>query len=218
MMNEYWIAGKPATYATKSERTWKISVFNTLKSVKQYSGDIEFEFVFKSEYFNKVNFDVDNLCEPVFAVLTSKMGWFGGKRTTIHRWKATKRVGDIEGMYIRAFDVQLNKDTERKMIFNGIYKGVFPNKATDDSIPKWINNGYKYIRINQYGISFEFGSNKLSIATISDGKVKHIIDCLYPVIGGKSGYPEDNKINSLVVERNTVDLGEDEVRIRIWEY
>ena len=62
-----------------------------------------------------------------------------------------------------------------------------------------------------------FGAQKLSIASLSDGKVKHIIDCLYPLIGGKKGAPEDHRIVELYVVKSVPGLNNDQVQITIWE-
>jgi hypothetical protein len=70
---------------------------------------------------------------------------------------------------------------------------------------------------NACTIHIQFGSKNLSIATISDGKVKPVIDCLYPIIGGSAGAPEDEKIEAIVVEKQIENLEDDMVKITIWE-
>lgn len=50
---------------------------------------------------------------------------------------------------------------------------------------------------------------------LKNSSVKSTIDCLYPIIGGKKGSPEDWRVDFLEVEKGVQDLDEDSVRIEI---
>ncbi|QAT39091.1 hypothetical protein [Clostridium sp. JN-9] len=218
MSKEYWIKGKPATFATSREKPWKEEIINTLGNKKNNFEAIEFEFIFNDDNFKKYEFDIDNLCEPVFAVLTTTLGWFYGKRINIKYWKAKKRIGDIEGLYIREIDKNTVSLPNTIPIFDAIFKGKFPNKATDEAIPKWIKEISEFKKANnKCTIHLQFGSKNLSIATISNGKVKPIIDCLYPIIGGNAGAPEDEKVETIIVEKQIENLEDNMVKVTIWE-
>lgn len=103
----YWIPGFPATFATSREKAWKNQIYQAL-SGKQFCGNrIGLEFVFTRDNYEKYQFDIDNLCEPVFAVLTSSLGWFSGKRKNIALWTARKRIGDEQGLLIRNMAIKM---------------------------------------------------------------------------------------------------------------
>lgn len=103
--------------------------------------------------------------------------------------------------------------------FDEIYEGELPKRATDPEIPTWINSLGTNVKINEDGrfsLRLQFGGNKVNIGDIVTGKVKSTIDCLYPLIGGKRGDPEDYKIDFLQVEKNVKDINESAVRISVW--
>jgi hypothetical protein len=102
-------------------------------------------------------------------------------------------------------------------LFDEVYDGVLPNKATDVEIPSWIKRLGQFKVKNRCSVRLEFENTPLSIATISSGKVKPIIDCLYPIIGGVPGAPNDETIEMLTVERVNNYTKKPAVRITIWE-
>ncbi|WP_377943913.1 hypothetical protein [Alicyclobacillus fodiniaquatilis] len=56
----------------------------------------------------------------------------------------------------------------------------------------------------------------MNIGEIPDGPVKHILDCLHPILGGKEGSPNDMGIEQVTVMKGTDDLANDEIGITIW--
>lgn len=99
---------------------------------------LELAFRISDANITKYALDVDNLCEPVFEVLTSKLNWVWGKRVNITGWRAVKSKDENEGMLLKEVDGILSKRSVDEACFGGIFKGKFPNKATDIEIPKWI--------------------------------------------------------------------------------
>ncbi len=57
----------------------------------------------------------------------------------------------------------------------------------------------------------------MNLGDIATGKVKSIIDCLYPVIGGNMGSPEDWRIDILEVTKGIKILPENAIRVSIAE-
>ena len=223
MKTKYWISGFPATFATNREKEWKDQIYKAL-SGKQYCGSsIGLEFIFNKDNFGKYQFDIDNLCEPVFAVLTSSLGWFSGKRTNIALWTARKRIGDEQGLLIYSIDSCPPEIANCSPLFDEVYDGKLPEKATDKVLPSWIDErikekfGQQFKPPKRCSVRLQFENMQYSIATISDGKVKPIIDCLYPIIGGDPGAPRDEIIDALVVERVSSSAQRKAVRITVWE-
>jgi hypothetical protein len=102
-------------------------------------------------------------------------------------------------------------------LFDEVYDGALPAKATDDSMPLWIKKFGRFKTLKRCSIRLQFENTPVSIATISSGKVKPVIDCLYPIIGGVSGAPHDEIIDMLIVERVCNSAQRPAVRITIWE-
>jgi len=56
------------------------------------------------------------------------------------------------------------------------------------------------------------------LGNISSGTIKPIIDCLYPVLGGKIGAPDDHGIRLLVVQKGVNEIPQESVRIIVSKF
>ena len=218
MSFQYWITGRPATFATRSEAPWKEKIISQIGNRKNENNSLELEFNILNENYEQKGFDIDNLCDPVFTALTSKLGWYNGSQVNIISYRAIKIKGGIEGMVLKdieKIDFAIEKATVQ---FDEIFKGSFPKNARDPQIPDWLSqfNNLKNIK-GECGLALRFGTKKRSIASISDGIVKHIIDCMYPIFGGKPGAPDDHLISDLYVQKSVDGLSENEVRITVYQ-
>lgn len=72
-------------------------------------------------------------------------------------------------------------------------------------------------RQDKVAIRFQFSSEKVNIGNIASGSVKSLIDCLYPILGGRLGAPDDWRVDILQVEKGVQGLLSDSVRISIWK-
>ena len=214
---KYWVNGFPATFATSREKIWKQQIYQALVGKQYDDNKVNLHFVFSKDNYDKYQYDIDNLCEPVFAVLTSSLRWFSGKRGNITLWTASKCTGKEQGLLIRNIDSDTALTPSSVPLFDEVYDGVLPKKATDDKIPSWIKRLGQFNVVNACAIRLSFENTPVSIATISSGKVKPIIDCLYPIIGGVPGAPNDEIIEMLTVERVSNSTNKPAVRITIWE-
>ena len=220
--NSIWVNGVPATYATKAERPWKDCLCNTVTVAPQcevgYTG-LKLRFILPTFAPKGHPLDVDNLCEPVFSVLIGKLGWFQGKRSNLRWWHATKAEGNSYGVQITAredvmYDLEVGLG---KAVFDSVYTGDLPRKATDTQIPTWISSlETTRLEDSRFVVRLLFGSEKINIGDIATGKIKSLIDCLYPIIGGRSGNPEDWRIDTLIVHKGISTLLQDSVRVSIW--
>ena len=61
-----------------------------------------------------------------------------------------------------------------------------------------------------------FGSRTINLGDIATGRVKNVIDCLYPALGGTAGAPDDHRIRALEVRRNCSEAPLDGVIVRLW--
>lgn len=222
----FFIEGSPTPFATKAEAAWKECLRQGIppnQGIQNWQGVV---LTFHLDSFTRNNqpFDIDNLVEPIFSVLVGEKKYFGGRRPNIRWWYAkrlqTKPSGvDIElsteypyrGTLRASIPPQKGSDlairvakitsTGYKVIFDSVYSGLLPQSATSPEIPLWL----KGMNLNTLGQDRAFlylcFSQEINIADISTGKVKHVIDCLYPILGGQPGNPEDWKIDELFVEK-----------------
>ena len=215
--------GTPATFATKKEVPWKIELKCSIPTplIEKFNG-LNLKFVLPTLAPNNQLLDIDNLCEPVFSVLINSLGWFGGRRPNLIWWHAIKVCGQPSGLHL-----SMEPTTPPEMMgeyespfFDETYEGVLPSKATDPQIPSWLDSLKKFgspKNNDRFIIRLQFGGTKVNIGDIATGKVKALIDCLYPVIGGCKGKPEDWRVDILQVEKGVINLKNDSVRISMWK-
>lgn len=202
-----FVWGRPAPFATTLEKAWKEALKAQIpeKEDNLILRGIKLIFHLESFFHNNRPFDLDNLVEPVLSVLVNKKGYFGGKRSNIRQWYAKKVKSSAEGV-----DIELSEDSplslNRKLLIDDVYNGAIPSSAKSKDLPDWLTS--KTIKHPEKGdrfsvhLSFPEGIN---IGDIATGIVKSTIDCLYPVIGGSAGSPEDWRIDEILVEKGRVN-------------
>lgn len=198
----FFIKGEPATFATNSVKIWKLILAFAIplcQGVNKYSC-ITLRFTLSSPTRNGHSFDLDNLVEPVFSVLTGEKGYFSGKRTNLLWWYAKKNIGTPAGV-----EIELSGDSpliriKGTEIFKDEYDGELPKSSTSEALSSWlISQGFRERTHERYGIHLIF-TERINIGEIATGAVKATIDCLWPIIGGKPRTPEDWRIEELMVE------------------
>ncbi len=103
----------------------------------EYNG-VRFDFALDADKRRGQPFDLDNLCEPVFRVLVSDRGYFGGRRPNVKWWRATKLVGKPPGCTI---NLGVRPETDKlvgRVMFESVYRGEFPKSASDTGIADWL--------------------------------------------------------------------------------
>ena len=165
-------------------------------------------------------FDIYNLCEPVFSSLINKKGWLGGKRPNLKWFRATKMIDIKHGCSFKICNsLESVSPIKYKYAINSkIYSDNLPKNATDAEFSSWVKENYNVAKhLSSFYVKIEFGSSRINLGDIATGKVKSIIDCLYPIIGGNMGSPEDWKINILEVSKGVKTISENSTRITIAE-
>lgn len=218
----FYVKGKSATFATKREKEWKENLGNQIPDYNTncYEKGLIIDFHFTAMEVNGHPFDVDNLCEPVFSVLINKKGWFKGARPNLQWFRASKIKNIRDGCEILISNQSELKNSVKykKVLFDRIFDGNLPKNATDNDFISWVKNnssGRNYS--NHFYLKIEFGNKDVNLGDIATGKIKSIIDCLFPVIGGKEKSPEDWKVYVLDVRKGVETLPEDAVRIFVAE-
>lgn len=166
-------------------------------------------------------FDIDNLCEPVFSILMNSRGWFSGHRPNMLWWRAVRRLSNSPGCQIRVFSSEapeINVAPEI-VLLDAVFQGQLPADAQDPALPSWLKtNDMKSAQVSNtgFGVRTCFHGTRVNLGEIATGPVKHVLDCLYPVLGGNPGNPEDWRIELLQVEKNCDHLQNGALRLRIW--
>ncbi len=220
---QFWVPGIPAPFATKREVPWKIELERSIPAppIEKFNG-LKLKFVLPALAPNNQPLDIDNLCEPVFSVLINKLGWFGSRRPNLKWWRASKICGQPSGLQLSLMEQTVAPEMTEEYgspFFDITYQGVLPSKATAPQIPSWLHSLKKFEtpqNNDRFIICLQFRGLKVNIGDIATGKVKAIIDCLYPVIGGSGGKPEDWRADIVQVEKDAANFKNESVRIRIW--
>ncbi len=217
-----WIAGRPATFATAGEKPWRQQLLAQLPppSLEGMEMGMSLEFTLASLAPAGKPLDVDNLCEPVFSVLVNKEGWFGGRRPTIRWWQATKQVGEKTGCRLTISTEAATVCPDATPVCDSVYEGPLPCSATDGSVSEWLlglreRHGWNTIP-KKCTVYLGFGAGNVNLGDIATGAVKAFVDCLWPLLGGVPGRPEDHRISRLVVEKSAAGLADKQVAVRLW--
>lgn len=218
------IRGKPAPFATGGEISWKERLLAQIGPPSLDGKEMGISLGFTLETLAPAGhlLDVDNLCEPVFSILVNKMGWFGGRRPNIRWWQATKQVGERTGCTLRISTEALVDHPNATPMCDDLYEGPLPRSATDGPVSEWLlalctRHGWNRIP-EDCTLYLGFGDGKVNIGDIAAGKVKALIDNLWPLLGGERGRPEDHRVSHLIVEKGVAGLVHNQVAIKLWAH
>ena len=219
MATSIWIPGTPAPFATRGEKPWKDQLTQAVPAQPDTGVGLKLSFVLTSESTWARRTDIDNLCEPVFSVVVNKLGWFVGRRPNLECFWAEKRYGEPTGLELSVLAKRPAHDDLRldDVVFEGIYDGPLPNRASDKEIPDWLRSvGCTELAnaADALGVHLRF-SSRINIGDVATGHVKSVMDCLYPILGGTAGAPEDYRVHSLVIEKDAPDVA-GAVRIAVY--
>lgn len=216
---EFWIAGRPATFATRGEAPWRAALAAAVPPPSAGAArGMRFEFVLESLMRNGQPFDLDNLCDPVFSVVINGMGWCGGRRPNMFWWHATRAVGRPTGLRLtmESHPGPAAWPERSEPVLDAIYAGPLPRSATDPAVPHWLEGLGLTAPLHsdrRFSVRLQFGGPRVNIGEVSTGTVKSLLDCLYPVLGGRAGAPEDWRVDCLHVEKAVGSVPDGQVRM-----
>ncbi len=210
MGTSIWIPGTPAPFATHGEKPWKDELAQAVPDQPNAGMGLRLSFVLSDTSTWARKTDIDNLCEPVFSVVINKLGWFGGRRPNLEFFWAEKRYGEPVGLELSVLAKLPTRDdlSLHDVVFEGTYDGRLPNRATDLEIPEWLRSlGCHELTNGADALSVHLRfSDRINVGDVATGHVKSVIDCLYPILGGTAGAPEDWRVHALVVEKDASDV------------
>ena len=213
-----FVTGKPASFATAGEQPWKHAVVANLGGLSPdpRAAFLELDFVVAPATGYAEGADIDNLCEPVFSALVNRLGWFGGRRPNVIAFRARKVVGLQTGCRVRVTgarweDVWISGTD----LFDDSTTMSLPQSARDEAFASWVAKGM--VRpagpTGDLGVEIRF-QGLVNLGDIATGRLKNVIDCLHPVIGGSARAPFDDRITSLEVWRSDARVS-GTVRVRV---
>ncbi len=161
--------------------------------------------------------DIDNLCEPVFSTVINRLRWFCGSRTRLVWFLATKRPGADLGALISITADAAPQAASVVVVpmLAATWSGSMPSSGRDVEFLAWIQAQGAPVPDGQLAVSLEFGGSRVNIGDVATGPVKHVIDCLQPVVGGRPGSPDDHRIVRLLVVKEVLGIPEGDVRISV---
>ena len=220
--HDFWIPGEPATFATKAERPWKETIRQTVPQGQSccQSGGMLLDFHVQSSQRGGQPFDIDNMCEPVFSAVINQLGWLGGRRPNLMWFRAKRLLKTPAGCTVRLeqADAPEFSPDRHSLIFRDVYTDPLPKSGTAPELSSWLLSLSKVpsARSTDIGIRLSFAGAKVNLGDIATGLVKSTIDCLYPLLGGTAGAPDDWKVNSLHCEKGAADAPAKGVLIEMW--
>jgi hypothetical protein len=182
---------------------------------------VEMQFFLKDMAPWGHHLDVDNLCEPVFSVLVNRLQWFEGRRRNIRWWYASKKLSSESGLKLTlSAEPVWEQNLGLTPFFDHLYTGPLPMSGTDPELARWaasLYNDKPVLRCRNLAVFLRFADEKINLGNIAAGSVKFLIDCLYPILGGAPGRPEDWRNRTMAVEKCSKGLSTGCVRVTIWE-
>jgi len=204
-----WIPGVPATFATRGEKPWRTTIQAHLRSSFPAGTALYMQFVLPEADPWKRVADLDNFCEPVFYAIGKASAW---RRPMLRWWQAEKCFGAVPGLQITFLDAAPDSQPTRSgpILFEGRYAGQLPASALDAEVPAWLGETWKRPALSsreRLGVELCFADSRVNIGDVSTGRVKSLVDCLFPVVGGSAGAPHDWKIDRLTVSKAAMSIG-----------
>ena len=181
------IHGSPATFATRREQEWKRVLSD---GIPKPSGDsnergVNVTFQLTDLAPRGHPLDVDNLCEPLFAVLVGTRRWFGGRRPNIQWWETRKLLGDLPGCGLEVLPQHWPDVPGDIPLIDETYEGAMPTSAKDRVLVDWAEQvGRRSDSLSEIKLArlfLSFGSERTNIGDIAIGTVKSLVVCLYPL-------------------------------------
>jgi len=192
---DVFVKGTPAPFANRGEREWK----DRLRDQVPRAGGSGNEKGLVLRFGYTGGGDLDNLCDPVFSVVVNEKGWFGGRRSNMVWWQASKGLGPT-GCGIKVSTDVSPEPLSGEEVFSGVYRGPIPRRAVNEPMLDWVRSIYDESPVGAgAGVELVFRGWGVNIGDVATGPVKSCIDCLQPVIGGPVGNPDDWKISKLQV-------------------
>jgi hypothetical protein len=206
--HRWFVSGRPTPFAGgENERNWKLALREQSVAPIDEQGQthLEVRFALAGARISQSGSDLDNLIEPVVSVLVNGLGWAGGRRPNLQEIAAGKRSADIEGVQIAfgAAAATWSSLLLDEVLLDDIYGGPLPRSATEPEFAEWVvSHMVGPLNGRPAAVRLWFSDSATNLGEIATGRSKPLIDCLWPVLGGRPGAPDDWRIQDLVVRKS----------------
>ncbi|MFN8624281.1 MAG: hypothetical protein U0869_26355 [Chloroflexota bacterium] len=212
------VAGEPASFATSREVAWREQVAVALAEVPfDPAGTVlSLDLVASPEPGLPFGPGLDDLCEPVIAAAVGRLGWFGGKRPNIKGLWARKRIGPRVGVDIAVFSSWMDVSVgDVPVLLDATYPGEPPRSGRDLEFAQWVGRELRALPSPGSRVAVRLAyAGRMNIADVSTGRLKSTIDCLWPVLGGTPGAPDDGRVTILAATQGE-GMGRPGVRVTV---
>ena len=215
-----FVAGAPAPFATRGERPWKDALVRDLAAfpADRRGTFVELAFVVAPAIGYPGGADIDNLCEPMFSAVINQLGWCSGSRPNMRALRASKSIGGATGCRIRITDEPWPGPLAiGKTLLDATAARPLPTSARDAAFIDWVASSM--IRPASAGTSIAVEvsfTGPINIGDVATGRLKNVVDCLQPILGGSVGRPGDDRVIALQATRQAPAI-DGVVRIRVVE-
>jgi hypothetical protein len=200
------VVGRPTPFAGgKNEADWRAAIVDTVPPASDPSvhSGIRVRFALSGSAGRPRKCDLDNLLDPVISSVVNKRGWCGGKRTALNFVQAEKLVADTEGADIELLEsptvVELVAES---VLLDAVYDGACPTSALDPVFAAWVQAVMtETLGERRASVALTFSDSTVNLGEVSTGRLKPLIDGLWPLLGGTPAAPQDERIDELLLVR-----------------
>lgn len=214
-----FIPGEPPTWLGSGETEWKARLADLVSLAP--SAFLELDFRVSSLLRRGHRFDLDNMVIPVLDQIL-------GPRRSSHRqallgWTASRTVTSEPGLRIVAEDrvPECPLCDEGALVLDVVPCVSIPTDSRDGGLAyaecvraalgPWLPSP-----AHRFAVDLLFGDDVRDISWVAEKPVKPVVDCLFPLLGGGPGAPEDWKVDRIRVRRGQRDLS-GACAIKVWE-
>jgi hypothetical protein len=204
-----WVSGVPTGFANGTpEQRWKEALREALALhfVDDGARALRLHFVLPPAAPGRPGGDIDNLLDPVLSVLVGELKWFGGRRPSIGSIEAIKERGFEPGCELELLSEPPRSSAPPAPLFDAIFQGPLPRSGKDENFTRWVGgqvvNGVALIGEPGVGVALTFHGPRINLGDVATGRPKNVIDCLWPLIGGVAGAPDDHLVTELRLSRD----------------
>jgi hypothetical protein len=194
-----------------AEAAWKAQIMAAVPAAPAaHAGEgLTADFRIAQPTATSPGFDLDNLLDPVFSVVINGRGWFGGRRANLRWATAQKTVAIRTGLHLAVLEnpPRLWEQSGAEVGLDGVYQGQLPIATAVEDYTAWVQSRMlRRLPEGPVGVRLDFTGESVNLGDVATGKVKVLIDGLWPVLGGRPSAPDDRRVAALILSKGVADL------------
>ena len=219
-MSEWFVPGEPAVWLGSGEKDWKLKVGEMVALGSSTPPEaLALEFRVRSFLRAGQPFDLDNMVTPVFEALLGPRR--SPLRSALALWSASRIEDTSPGLRL-LFQQRVAPfpAVDATLVLDVTLRGRLPVDSRDggtefvaglrEGLGDWSPR-----KLHRFAVEVRFGDDTSDITWVAEHPIKPVVDCLFPVLGGTPGAPDDWKVHALRVSRGNPDL-RGACLVRVW--